>query len=484
MAKKHQQQSNGENNEVMMVIGVALLCIVVWWTFKAKFAGMILGAKLLEAYFISFFTRDLDDLRLWMGGIDRRLVTLKDLFTVSQMVGSYVRFVTVPLLAYLGYRLYKQSPTEKFKRKFNQHTLPLAEADLYPWMKISTKINFDEMDPEKGPWAYAKTERMFTREHKLRDEKGGLNKEKATRVFIKQIGPLWMGYGRMRPHVKALFALFASRLARDFGASDRLLKQLAESAANGKLDYTGVDSLAKKYMESKPLIKLIKWHAYERTLLMSMLFDSRGGDTGKDALPPNFFLWLKGVDRPLWYTLADVGRKTPHVESAGVFAHWITERTRRKKLEMPFVENAVKGLEIELGKLTENGDEDLDDEQDLIVVKRPPSLPPPPPPPPPPPTRGAPRSSGREARGAPRGESPLDGMMVMGMGSGGVAVGSLDDFLDGAERNGGAGRGGMRGGGRSGEVVGDARGARGQAGQQRGSEGGRRSSFEASDRDE
>jgi intracellular multiplication protein IcmP len=458
---KHAQSAGSDNNEMMMFIAICLISVLFWWAFKTRIAGLVLGIRLIESYFISFFTGNLDELRLWMSGIDRRLVTLSDMYVVSAKVGAYMRFVTTPILGYLGYVLYKRSPTERFKRRFNQHTLPIAEANLYPWMKISTEIKFDEMDPERGPWAYAKTERMFARDHKLRDEKGGLDKEKATRAFIKQLGPLWMGYGRMKPHAKALFAMLAARVNRDFSASDAMIIQLAKSASEGKLDYTGVDALAKKYIDTKPMKRLIRWHAYERTLLMSMLDLARGGDTGKDALPPNFFLWLKGVERPLWYALSDVGRKTPHVESAGVFAHWLTERERKRKLEMPFVENAVSGLEIELGKLTEDGDQEFDDDQDLIVVKRPPPLPKAPSPKELEQQRqmragmrgGAPseaQTSSRNARSSRGGDdSALAGMMVMGIGPGGVAMGGAEDFMSARGRGDGAGgvpRGGVQDG--------------------------------------
>ena len=38
------------------------------------------------------------------------------------------------------------------------------------------------------------------------------------------------------------------------------------------------------------------------------------------------FLWLKPVDRRMWYMLNCVGRQTAVAEIAGLFAHWQAEK--------------------------------------------------------------------------------------------------------------------------------------------------------------
>jgi intracellular multiplication protein IcmP len=368
MAKHKNQGPPHDSNEIMIFVAIVLIGVLFWWAFRVRIAGIILGLRLIESSVFSLFTSNLDDLRIWMRGIDRRLVTASDMYKVSHEVGSYLRFLTTPVLIFLGYKLYKNSPVEKFKRTFTHETLPVAQADVYPWMKISTKINISAMDPEIGPWAYAKTERMFAREYKLRGEKGEYDKIRAEQIFIKQLGPIWLGYKHLKPHAKGIFAMLAARVNKDFKSSDKLLIQLAESAAMGEMNYAGVDELAAKHMESKAMQRIIRQHAYEKTVLMAMVEKARGGVAGKDYLPPNWFLWLKGVDRPLWYALSDIGRMAPHVESAGVFSHWLMESMRRKRLEMPFVKNAVEGLAIELAKFTEDGDEGISEDDDLLEL--------------------------------------------------------------------------------------------------------------------
>lgn len=370
MAKKNHGAAGTDSNtnEAMLFVGVGLIAFMLWMAYHTRVAGMVLGIRGAEAWVISLFTYDLEEVRGFIKYANRSTVTMGQLFDISSQVGSYVRWVTGPLLLGLGFWLFKRSPTEKFKTTYNDMTLPVAVAKLYPWMQISVTLDFPKMNPDKGNWGTARTERQFARLHKLRNDRGELDRDRCTTVFIKQLGGLWLGYSTLKPHAKAMFALLASRINRDFLAGDQLLMQLARSAAGGKLDYTNVDELAKKYIETKPVQKILAQHAYERTILMSMLVRARGGEGGKDLLPPNWFLWLKGTDRSLWYALSDIGRTNPHVESAGVFSHWLAEKARKKRLEMPWVKSAVEGLVVEMGKFLNDDDTDegLIDSDDLI----------------------------------------------------------------------------------------------------------------------
>lgn len=380
MAKKNAPPpgDKADNNELMVVAGIVLIAFVLWTTFHQNVATLVLFIRQAEASLVALVASGLDAERYWMRVIDRKSVTMGDLWEVSSRVGNYLRWVTAPVLMGLGIWLMRKSPTERFRTRFTDVTLPRAVANLYPWMKISTKIDFSEMDIETGNWARPKTERQFVKQHKLRKRSGELDRDRAEAVFIRQMGPFFLDYASLRPHVKALFALFATRANKDFQAGDDLLIQLAASAAEGRLDYTHVDELAQKYMDSDPVQRVVSMHAYERTVLMSLLEKARGGERGKDLLPPNWFLWVKGVDRTLWYALSDVGRQTPHPECAGVFCHWQAEKILKEPIVIPFVVNAVDGLVIELAKFTnddEHEDEGLGDADDLLVVRSPPPVP-------------------------------------------------------------------------------------------------------------
>src|SRR4029079_9643029 len=110
------------------------------------------------------------------------------------------------------------------------------------------------------------------------------------------------------------------------------------------LDYSGVDELLKKHINSKDVQTILKSHAYVMTVMASMLEKAR--DDGVQASAD--FLWLKPRDRRLWYMMNTVGRQTPFIEVAGVYAHWIAEKEAGKRILVPMVEEASKALEIAL----------------------------------------------------------------------------------------------------------------------------------------
>ena len=63
------------------------------------------------------------------------------------------------------------------------------------------------------------------------------------------------------------------------------------------------------------------------------------------VLPTAEFLWLKPIDRRLWYMLNSVGRQTPFTEVAGPFAHWLAETELTRPCLVPIIDEAVNALE-------------------------------------------------------------------------------------------------------------------------------------------
>ena len=57
------------------------------------------------------------------------------------------------------------------------------------------------------------------------------------------------------------------------------------------------------------------------------------------------FLWVKPVDRELWYMLNSVGRQTAVVEVSGCFAHWLAEVKLGAAIKTPMVKQAVDALQ-------------------------------------------------------------------------------------------------------------------------------------------
>jgi intracellular multiplication protein IcmP len=250
----------------------------------------------------------------------------------------------------------------RFKRKHSMKSL--AQSEKHNWPQIQPVLGLDlvAMDIDSGPWAMAMTPIQFCKKFKLVNivllpAEDSLSKEpkftvslipeRADRVFAGQLGRSFQGIERMPEHRRVLFAIFIARGCRDTAAARALVSQLARSAAKGKLDCSGADVLLKKHLSNKDVQKICQRHAYELTLMASALVFARADG----VLATADFLWLKPMDRRLWYTLNDVGRQTPNTEAAGVYAHWITEKTLQRPLSIPMVQQATKALQQALKEM-------------------------------------------------------------------------------------------------------------------------------------
>ena len=64
------------------------------------------------------------------------------------------------------------------------------------------------------------------------------------------------------------------------------------------------------------------------------------------VVPSSEFLWLKPIDRRLWYMMNCVGRQTPFSEISGAFAHWKAEKVMGRRSLTPMIDEAIKALEL------------------------------------------------------------------------------------------------------------------------------------------
>jgi len=82
-------------------------------------------------------------------------------------------------------------------------------------------------------------------------------------------------------------------------------------------------------------------HGTRETFLMGLLEEARrhGG-----ILASAEFVWLKGVDRPLWYALNNLDRRNVFVEGLAAMVHYQAEVLQGRALTEPRVEEAIEGL--------------------------------------------------------------------------------------------------------------------------------------------
>lgn len=353
-----------------MVLVVTTI-LLVWYFGKTYITSAIFFVKLWEiaavkfvfgfwdklASFLHLPIANFDILNKWIGVINKQAgpASINTLIQVNADVGKFTRYPIIFALLIIAAGLYFGSVASKFKTVFDMKRLKNTEKENWPRIVPVANLNLVNTDINEGPWAMAMTPMQFCKKNNLLKEeiKNGkptvsLIRGQAHRVFALQLGPLWNGRIDVLPeHIQALLAVFMTRIAGDIDRADELLDQIAASAGNGKLDFGGVNGLLRKYMNTKPAVKVMQRHAYVTTMMASMLELTR--DVG--VLCSADFLWLRPFDRKLWYVLNSVGRQTVASEVAGVFAHWLVEKKFQYPIKTPMIDTAVNGLEEAINEI-------------------------------------------------------------------------------------------------------------------------------------
>lgn len=371
-------QQGGQDNSmgIIWIIAAFFLAIIVIWTvFKVQLVTGYLTLKLYEHNLVMLVFGDQPQARelhqtLQAAIADPKSLKFEDVTELGEMVSAIPKYFFMGLMFLLGMIIYLGNSAQVFKRTYSMKDLALAEVKNYPQISPVVKLDLIKDDIDKGPWAMALTPIQFCKRYELLEEvrpqrREGMSRSewdkvevllrrgRANKIFAMQLGMLWPGPEKLPPHARALFSAFIARLNADSKPASELLMQLARTCTK-QLDITGTDELIKKHIKTEAVQKLLNTHAYTYTVMMGALKGAR--EDGVQASAD--FLWLKPLDRRLWYTLNTVGRQTPFVEVAGIFAHWRSEQEAGRRLLVPMVEEATKALELALQEVVYKPDKD------------------------------------------------------------------------------------------------------------------------------
>ena len=200
---------------------------------------------------------------------------------------------------------------------------------------------------------FALTPEEFVSQHHLVSHQE-LDEPAAAAMFLAQAGPELTGWKSLRPHHRALFAVFGLQyFLNDRPAAEALLDTLNRSCRlpsrrDNRQGTCPVWTLANadfKRVASHPQAKAwLGAHRYVRSGLVWLYsHDLR--------LTPPRWRWLKGVDRPLWYALHRANAQKGFIEGAGIVAIARNEGQARDlglPCPRPDVRTAVAGLKDDL----------------------------------------------------------------------------------------------------------------------------------------
>jgi len=364
-------QSNSGMGPIWIVIILFIAIFVIWYFGRVYIVEGFFYIKLMEISLIQFFTPGLDTLKNVLTKTNPETVTFSQLTQVANYMGNYLRIPAAIILALFGIILFYRNTASQFRKTHTMKSLLEVDTQTWPQEKLIEQADLVKTNIEVGPWAMAKTPMAFAKHYKLLkvnkpllgadqlSREGRLEatiiKSRARRLFSMQLGQQWRGVDALNKHTQFLFTIFAARAARDSKVAQTLLNQVSASVKNGRPNFSGYEILLAKHKDD-PIVKaVIEKHAYVYTIMASLLQVAR--EDG--VLPCSEFLWLKPIDRRLWFMLNTVGRQTAVVEMAGAVAHWLAEKEFGKPIRTPMIDQAVMALEEAIVTVKYNSDTDF-----------------------------------------------------------------------------------------------------------------------------
>lgn len=310
---------------------------------------------------------------------------------VLSYTGSWIRWPFALLLVLFGVASVFMGRVGGLIRRFNMESLLRNNAESFPCLRPVVgrgKYLLSPQSYDSGPWRLARTPVQFALEHGLLLNDVGepfspeqalrhglpstelpawgnarLDEAKALAVLQKQLDKWFEGYDGLSPCRRALAVAFLAYADGDKKGCVALLDAVSLSyrEENGQAscpvleaeDFTG--RVEKTWEQHKCVLRersLLNHVAFELPWFMALLNRARR----KGVLASAQFLWLRPLDRPLWYALNQCGGRAAWAEGFAPWAHYTAEEREGKALPEPRVAPAVASLKDALsaqGWLTE-----------------------------------------------------------------------------------------------------------------------------------
>lgn len=370
-----QPQSDTSLNLLWTVAVVIAIPLILWYFERDIITKIIFHIRYYEIIFIDTIlygwskiapalqlpTPSAKNLFAWaeyMHSNYNGVIPFNTLIQLSTAVGYYLRFPVASVLAILAAILYFGGVAKQYRNVYNVKDFRQVEQKNWPFINPILRLDLVNTPLDEEPWAIAPDPMRFCKANNLirLETKDGklqatLRRGAAHRLLSLQLGPRWKDIDSLPMYLKALFAVFAARIDLDKKSADKLVATMAMSATGtitrNSINYANTLELLEKHRGNKHVQEITKFHGYVTTVMASMLATSR--EAG--VLATSEFLWLKAIDRRMWYMLNSVGRPAATSEICGAYAHWLCEKKLGLPLAVPMVDEGVRGLEIALNEI-------------------------------------------------------------------------------------------------------------------------------------
>jgi intracellular multiplication protein IcmP len=358
-------------NFLVIMAGICVFGYLLWIYYHAQISAFVMTIMHDEIQFIDQFSARYRVADQQMAQSAPSGVTLKDLYGITQAVGMFFRIPATALIVILAAICSVRAAPSRFKRHFDLDGLIQEQASQFPVASAFANRHLQLLPPQAKqllPADYALTPAEWI-ERFATGSSGRLSEYKAREALAMQLGDRWDGPMGAAPAARLLFAVFALHLAERRDDALRLLGAAAASLSDAKKEgengpheplnlsvelMADVDRVLNEEIEPKQkavAMKIASGYAYTTTALMALLTAAR---IKAGVMAPAQFVWLKLVDRNLWYALHSLGYEiegigryihpNPRVEALGARDHWAAERIAGRAILKPYLDGAIAAL--------------------------------------------------------------------------------------------------------------------------------------------
>ena len=354
-------------NLAVIVVGICVFSYLLWLFHHAQISAAVMSAMHYEIRLIDVFSNRYQTADQQMAASAPSGVTLRDLYGILDVVGMFFRIPATGVIVLLAIVCTIRAAPSRFKRHFDLDGLIKEQARGFPVISAFAQRHLKLSPPTAEkllPADYALTPAEWIA-RLAADSSGRFNERKAEAALAAQLGERWTQPEAATPAARVMFTVLALHLAERRQDALRLLGDASACIADTKQDgdngpvealhlsdsmVAAVDRFLDKEFdadEKAAALKIASRHAYVTTALMALLTACR---IKAGVMAPAQFVWLKLVDRNLWYALHSLGYEiegigryihpNPRIEALGARDHWAAERIAGRPITKPnFVES-------------------------------------------------------------------------------------------------------------------------------------------------
>ncbi len=359
------RDDNGGFFLIVSVLGSCVLAYLLWINEHATISGLVMALHHQEIALLRHVTPRFDLADRQMQATDPADVTFRDLYGIAHDVGGAFRIPAAILILMLALVSILRAAPTRYRRAFDLDRLIREHVLSFPTNSAFARrhLRLVAPSPDPRPVDYALTPEEWIGRYATKPD-GSFDEAAARSCLALQLGPRWRGVEQAAPHVRAMFAVCSLHLAERRTDAHRLLGTLSASLGAPDEDnpegpekplilsaaaVIEADAVLRDADARSPATAITARHGYTHTALMALLNAAR---LEAGVLAPGQFVWLKLVDRRLWYALHSLGFETdgfdrylhpnPRIEAAGARDHWAAERMAGRPIVKPDIDRAIE----------------------------------------------------------------------------------------------------------------------------------------------